>query len=308
MEENKVILSQLKSCKRVLYALLLEDNYIYVGQTMDDYERRIRKHFNGKGSSWTKVHKPLEVLEVTSFFGDYREGEYKENDLTVEYMKKYGIDHVRGGFFSNVDNTGLRKNLVHHGYNVAEIEGGVIEEKRIFRLEHVLYEFEMFLFAYFMVRVYNIKLQEKGVFEGLQQLEYNCVLEDFEIHARNLLELFSNKRKLRNEIRINELLIDYIDIQVNWYKNGDYEKKLNKYYDFICFSVDHLSSDRADADFELVKMMVIDLYKAYSKYIKMAVERIKNKEVVKGLMEEVDTEVVKNIIMNIENLQMLLDK
>lgn len=78
----------------MVYVLLLEDDYYYVGCT-NDVERRFKQHQSGVGSSWTKIHKPISIVEI-------REGSYKEeSEVTIEYMEKYGITKVRGGKWVN---------------------------------------------------------------------------------------------------------------------------------------------------------------------------------------------------------------
>lgn len=110
---------QFAESERILYVLKLEDNCFYVGQTIvKNFEMRIKKHFNGRGSNWTKLHKPLEIIEKHNVYGDYRQCEHLENEKTVEYMKKYGMKNVRGGFFSQVSEVGLEKNLKHHGFKL----------------------------------------------------------------------------------------------------------------------------------------------------------------------------------------------
>lgn len=105
--------------KRILYVLQLEDGCFYIGQSsVENFDRRIKKHFRGKGSAWTKAHSPVEIVEQTELYGSYRDIELSENEKTVEYMARYGIEKVRGGFFSTVDEEATRKNLQHHGYSL----------------------------------------------------------------------------------------------------------------------------------------------------------------------------------------------
>lgn len=103
---------------RLLYVLRLKDECFYVGQSRADrFEGRIRAHFKGKGSAWTKAHLPVDVIEKIEVHGSYRDIELIENQKVIEYIKRYGLSKVRGGFFSNVDEEVTRKNLCHHGYS-----------------------------------------------------------------------------------------------------------------------------------------------------------------------------------------------
>lgn len=104
----------------ILYVLLLQNNNFYVGSS-SEYEKRLENHFKGKGSAWTKAHAPIQVNEKT-ILGEctYRDAEIAENTKTIELMRKYGWQRVRGGFFSNVDERSLLENLTSHAqeYNI----------------------------------------------------------------------------------------------------------------------------------------------------------------------------------------------
>lgn len=79
-----------------LYVLQLEDGKYYVGKTTD-IKRRVEEHNKGKGSEWTRLHKPVKVLETRKV-----KDEHDENNTTKDLMKKYGVDNVRGGSYSQV--------------------------------------------------------------------------------------------------------------------------------------------------------------------------------------------------------------
>ncbi len=65
------------------YVLLLENDKYYVGIT-SNYKQRMENHFNGRGSEWTKLHKPIRVIET--FEGSSENEKLK----TLFYMKKFG--------------------------------------------------------------------------------------------------------------------------------------------------------------------------------------------------------------------------
>ena len=83
-----------------LYALKLEGDHYYVGMTAyRDPVRRLKEHLTGdRGALWTSLHKPLSIIE-TRCVGEMSQGECAqlENQMTLEYMDKHGIDYVRGG-------------------------------------------------------------------------------------------------------------------------------------------------------------------------------------------------------------------
>jgi predicted GIY-YIG superfamily endonuclease len=49
----------------VVYLLLCEDDWFYVGQTRD-YQTRIQQHLSGEGAAFTKRHRPLRWKIVAS--------------------------------------------------------------------------------------------------------------------------------------------------------------------------------------------------------------------------------------------------
>lgn len=76
-----------------IYALACENGKYYIGKTQHPNERIIA-HVTQSGSQWTLLHRPLQLLECF-------EGDRFDEDKTVKrYMEKYGIDHVRGGSYS----------------------------------------------------------------------------------------------------------------------------------------------------------------------------------------------------------------
>ena len=80
-----------------LYVLELTNKKYYVGKTTD-IMRRYEEHKNGKGSAWTSKYKPIKMLECRPL-----NGVHDENNTTKDYMKKYGIEHVRGGSYTQVN-------------------------------------------------------------------------------------------------------------------------------------------------------------------------------------------------------------
>ena len=76
-----------------IYVLQCENNKYYVGRT-NNLEQRIDNHFNNFGSYWTIRYKPIKILKMY-----HNCDEYDEDKYTLKYMKKYGIDNVRGGSF-----------------------------------------------------------------------------------------------------------------------------------------------------------------------------------------------------------------
>jgi len=77
-----------------LYVLQLANKKYYVGKTTDVL-KRFNEHKSGNGSAWTKLHAPKKILECRPLINDH-----DENNVTKDYMKKYGIENVRGGAYT----------------------------------------------------------------------------------------------------------------------------------------------------------------------------------------------------------------
>ena len=79
-----------------IYGIQLEEGKYYIGKT-NSPQLRLKSHFNSNGSEWTKIYKPIRVIEIKPNCDDY-----DEDKITIQYMNKYGIDNVRGGSFVSV--------------------------------------------------------------------------------------------------------------------------------------------------------------------------------------------------------------
>lgn len=79
-----------------LYVLQLENGKYYVGKSAD-VMKRYEQHKTGSGSAWTQKYKPVKMLMCRELNGDH-----DENNVTKDYMKKYGINNVRGGSYTQV--------------------------------------------------------------------------------------------------------------------------------------------------------------------------------------------------------------
>jgi hypothetical protein len=72
----------------------LQNDKYYIGKTSNPHFR-FDNHFAHNGSEWTKLYKPIKILELIPNCDDYDEDKY-----TYKYMDKYGIDNVRGGSYT----------------------------------------------------------------------------------------------------------------------------------------------------------------------------------------------------------------
>lgn len=82
-----------------LYVLALEGDNYYVGITgLEPWTKRIEQHSQGKGAHWTRLHKPVRVIESVDLGSVSRHDALaEENAVTLRFIQKYGVDHVRGG-------------------------------------------------------------------------------------------------------------------------------------------------------------------------------------------------------------------
>lgn len=75
------------------YIIELEQGKYYVGQTI--YPTfSLETHFNYRCSAWTRVYSPIRIVEIIPDCDLFDTDKY-----TIKYMKKYGIENVRGGSF-----------------------------------------------------------------------------------------------------------------------------------------------------------------------------------------------------------------
>ena len=80
-----------------LYVLKLEKGKWYVGKTTD-LIKRYQQHVGGHGSAWTSKYSPVSLTEskpITSV--------HDENNTTKDLMKKYGVENVRGGSYTQIN-------------------------------------------------------------------------------------------------------------------------------------------------------------------------------------------------------------
>jgi predicted GIY-YIG superfamily endonuclease len=104
-----------------LYILELVDYKFYVGQSIDP-DKRIKAHFKGKGSAWTKKFQPICLVKKwNTQLKDWKQAEILENKNTLSLMHQYGWINVRGGFWSNTSERETFKGLKHHERYIREL-------------------------------------------------------------------------------------------------------------------------------------------------------------------------------------------
>lgn len=80
-----------------LYVLRLRRGKIYAGVTRN-LQQRLEAHFSGRGSEWTKLYPPVEILAI------YKDvAPIWEKEITLDYMRHYGWQNVRGYSWSQIN-------------------------------------------------------------------------------------------------------------------------------------------------------------------------------------------------------------
>ena len=77
-----------------LYIIKLIQNKYYIGKT-NKLEKRLIEHTENKGSKWTSIYYPINLIQIIPNCDKYDEDMYTEI-----YMEKYGIENVRGGTYA----------------------------------------------------------------------------------------------------------------------------------------------------------------------------------------------------------------
>ena len=86
-----------------IYILELEGGKYYVGKTNHTF-KRFRQHVDGDGAKWTQKYSPKDVYE---FHKDMKD--IDERKITIQMMKEFGVENVRGGPWTKVNMTTREK-------------------------------------------------------------------------------------------------------------------------------------------------------------------------------------------------------
>ena len=83
--------------KRVnkVYVLELESGKYYIGESINP-KNRIKSHFEGSGSLWTRLYPPVQAIQPFT----KKQDEFWELSETIQRMSYHGIDNVRGSLFT----------------------------------------------------------------------------------------------------------------------------------------------------------------------------------------------------------------
>src|ERR1700722_16710055 len=101
--------------KITIYVLKLEQEKYYVGKTRKTVQERYVEHISGKGSEWTRLYKPIKILEEIQDCDKFDEDKYVK-----KFMSKYGIENVRGGSYTTIMLTHEQKELLEKEITAAD--------------------------------------------------------------------------------------------------------------------------------------------------------------------------------------------
>lgn len=97
----------------IIYVLKLISGKYYIGKTTS-LSKRIRQHMTGNGSLWTKMYKPVELIQTY-----YSHCIFDEDVTTKIMMLKHGIDNVRGGTYTQVILDECKKKVIEFEFRTA---------------------------------------------------------------------------------------------------------------------------------------------------------------------------------------------
>ena len=88
-----------------LYVLKLQDGKYYVGITSKTPEIRMQEHLDGvRVAYWTAKHRPVEIIHTEDLgMIEKSKAEKRENKMVRALMKQRGLNNVRGGDLTSVE-------------------------------------------------------------------------------------------------------------------------------------------------------------------------------------------------------------
>jgi len=205
----------MKKENKYLYALQLENDCYYIGQTRD-LDKRFNQHKKGIGAIWTSIHKPIKMIEFWSI-GEYTQDSAMqfENEMTIKYMDTYGIQNVRGGDFcitNDENHLGLVKSKTQITGEIVVSRGDQIVKKKYASIKLKLEKIIQENISY----IYVLELEDNNIYINSSKK----IIKDLKRHffgngsrwsfihrPKGLLEIienkdlgFKNKKPFENEI------------------------------------------------------------------------------------------------------------
>ena len=246
-----------------IYVLKLEENKYYIGKT-NNISQRLLCHYQSTGSAWTTKYKPIDLCEKVDTYDDYDEDKY-----TLKYMKKYGIENVRGGSFSQVELCETQINLIQQ-----MIKGQNNQCYKCGSKDHFV---NNCIFTQIESIVNNLQNKQE-IINKLETVsnayERILKLEDIRLHTQDVLEL--SVSDLRTKKRYDDLTKELSKYrQKNRWNSSDGNMKLMKTI--------HEEIEDIRNEFGFDKINKLDqISNLYGRFFD--VERIKNEgNIIKGM-------------------------
>ena len=213
-----------------IYILQLQQNKYYVGKTSNP-SNRLNTHFDNNGSEWTKMYKPIGIDNIIQNCDPYDEDKH-----TLKYMKKYGIENVRGGSFSQITLSDEQISTINKMINNADDKCYNCNQKGHFikdctkvnnndNFSNIIYD---------ILKTININ-NINSVIDEYNKIYEEIILLNKYILITNNIEC-SDMEQIKKESNINDeiqyLLNDNINIDNNLkkvVKTGNYMEVIKKY-------------------------------------------------------------------------------
>jgi predicted GIY-YIG superfamily endonuclease len=101
---------------KIIYALNCASSKFYIGKTIKNrLHIRLDEHHRGIGSAWTVLYPLISIAKIYNIENDMDEDKY-----TKIYMRKYGIENVRGGSYTSVILPDYKIKCLRDEFNTAE--------------------------------------------------------------------------------------------------------------------------------------------------------------------------------------------
>lgn len=211
--------NNLDDMKDYIYVLKLIDDRYYIGRSQNVLQR-IEQHFSGNGSVYTKKFKPLKVVEIVE-----EKTRDDERNKTIEYIKKYTWEKVRGYVWSRIDyknpikidNMVLERTIIYDEIDENVKKLYCVDEKDILEIGKelnitpgsVAYRLKM-------MNIINSKKVARGYFTYIRSDMYNEVCKNYIRNnnvKNNIPKLVADKVNYKENI--NKIKYDIQDIDVN---------------------------------------------------------------------------------------------
>lgn len=108
--------------------LKLENDKWYVGITTKPPQERFEEHrSNIRAAAWVRLHRPIELSSSKSLGRISSQlAKRRENYETLRLMRKYGINNVRGGEYTELDDYVVLGKWFYRQDVYAALKGGAI--------------------------------------------------------------------------------------------------------------------------------------------------------------------------------------